>query len=552
LNNFRYLIFFKRVLACLAKTLIASLVIFIELPAFGLPATKKINLSKRSPYRAVTDSLSLLVTKISENYEFFESRKLSLSTSGRFSLGLIGAVGLHGRVNFLGSNQLPKGKILRFGGDIWSRRGDKAPFSLTIVLGKNNGPTRGWFSLPTRHGMPIFYSLKLENNRAAQLLRVPATALSHLRCPVHGTLVSNKLAKSYFVDDNYQSSKSKQPKDEYSKSALATLNSSEHSFKEIEISTDTDAEFANKYANIAQATSISYVNAIDVIYQSELQSITVTNRQRITVDSEIYPPTMTSAEDLHDRFTSRDLGTADVHILLSGKDFDGGTVGLAWVGGACNSKLNYGIVQDINSAITPVILAHELAHLLSAQHDEDVGCDSSSIMSKILRRVPPTRFSSCTKSAVMQFFSKASCFASVSLDDKDDRLPLAPAISFTGRLSPRAGFRGRIAIDSLSPSCEIVLRTSNFPGRTSTGKVLYRFVPIKKINILSVKPQSRIIASSSKRNTGRYISASFECTNFQSSVSPEEVFINPAKVIAKKIDSPRVWWNNFVNNLLIS
>lgn len=61
----------------------------------------------------------------------------------------------------------------------------------------------------------------------------------------------------------------------------------------------------------------------------------------------------------------------DETILLSGRDFDGSTVGLAPVGAACSNPHDVGTVNQatFSAAYVSTIVAHEIGHTLGMQHD---------------------------------------------------------------------------------------------------------------------------------------------------------------------------------------
>lgn len=61
----------------------------------------------------------------------------------------------------------------------------------------------------------------------------------------------------------------------------------------------------------------------------------------------------------------------DASILLSGREFTDGVLGLAYVGGACDSVYGAGVVSQAagSDALDAVTMAHELGHLLGMCHD---------------------------------------------------------------------------------------------------------------------------------------------------------------------------------------
>uniref|UniRef100_A0A3B4FGV8 ADAM metallopeptidase domain 28 n=1 Tax=Pundamilia nyererei TaxID=303518 RepID=A0A3B4FGV8_9CICH len=76
--------------------------------------------------------------------------------------------------------------------------------------------------------------------------------------------------------------------------------------------------------------------------------------------------------------------------LISGIDFEGPTVGLAFIGTLCSGH-SVGVVQDHSDAAIAVgaTLSHEMGHNLGMDHDDSSGClcsDDSCIMAAVLRR----------------------------------------------------------------------------------------------------------------------------------------------------------------------
>uniref|UniRef100_A0A8C7CN06 ADAM metallopeptidase domain 28 n=1 Tax=Oncorhynchus kisutch TaxID=8019 RepID=A0A8C7CN06_ONCKI len=95
--------------------------------------------------------------------------------------------------------------------------------------------------------------------------------------------------------------------------------------------------------------------------------------------------------------------------LISGIDFEGSTVGLAFIGTLCSDH-SVGIVQDHNPRAIAVgaTLAHEMGHNLGMNHDDSSACTcsgNSCIMAGALSWDIPKSFSSCSSVSYDQFLN---------------------------------------------------------------------------------------------------------------------------------------------------
>nr|Q698K8.3 RecName: Full=Zinc metalloproteinase/disintegrin; Contains: RecName: Full=Snake venom metalloproteinase brevilysin L4; Short=SVMP; AltName: Full=Snake venom metalloproteinase hxl-1; Contains: RecName: Full=Disintegrin brevicaudin-1a; Contains: RecName: Full=Disintegrin brevicaudin-1b; AltName: Full=Disintegrin adinbitor; AltName: Full=Disintegrin halystatin; Flags: Precursor [Gloydius brevicaudus] len=97
----------------------------------------------------------------------------------------------------------------------------------------------------------------------------------------------------------------------------------------------------------------------------------------------------------------------DNAMLLTAIDFDGPTIGLAYVGTMCKPKGSTGVVQDhstINLRVA-VTMAHEIGHNLGIHHDTgSCSCGGySCIMSPVISHEPSKYFSDCSYTQCWDF-----------------------------------------------------------------------------------------------------------------------------------------------------
>lgn len=103
----------------------------------------------------------------------------------------------------------------------------------------------------------------------------------------------------------------------------------------------------------------------------------------------------------------------DVACLWTDRDFNGGTVGVAFLSGICSSA-RYQTLQNFttNTSSLRVLWSHELGHNFSAEHDETAGgaAINGFIMTPFVNNT--TTWSQTSINSINNFISNANCFSS--------------------------------------------------------------------------------------------------------------------------------------------
>ncbi len=148
---------------------------------------------------------------------------------------------------------------------------------------------------------------------------------------------------------------------------------------EVEIGLAADYLMFQKYGSVqdVENRNIGVMNDVQTNYLDEFEYdlLYVIVEQFISDCSTCDPWTSsTDPGDLLNSFTNWAptgfSATHDVGQLWSDRNFNGGTIGLAWVGVICNNS-RYNICEDFsnNSNLIRVLSAHELGHNFSLTHD---------------------------------------------------------------------------------------------------------------------------------------------------------------------------------------
>ena len=154
---------------------------------------------------------------------------------------------------------------------------------------------------------------------------------------------------------------------------------------ETELATEADFEYFQANGNSAPATNadiLDIMTQVDAIYNAQLDIRIRVVFQRVW-ETNTDPYTLTDASDALNQFrTSYNASfapaappTRDLVHMFTGKNFDGSTIGIAFIGVVCDAPpFAYGISQSKFSptvALRVAVTAHEIGHNFGAVHPND-------------------------------------------------------------------------------------------------------------------------------------------------------------------------------------
>lgn len=206
---------------------------------------------------------------------------------------------------------------------------------------------------------------------------------------------------------------------------------------EVEYAICNDWSIVNKYGSAVNAENraIGITNDVNTDYDNAFENeirLNVTGQFNSTCSSCDPWSNTTSINTLLDEFTAWGINVLnntgnsnyikhDIASLWSNRDFDGSTIGLAWVSAVCWDSYKYNVLQDINDNgyQLRVLTTHELGHNFGSGHD---AAGSGYIMAPAINNT--TSWSANSISSINSTFNSVSCLASCS--------PLVPEVSFSG------------------------------------------------------------------------------------------------------------------------
>ena len=302
------------------------------------------------------------------------------------------------------------------------------------------------------------------------------------------------------------------------------------------IAMEADHLFHAAFGQDSAAELASILNVVDGIYRSDLALAFELGATTIRTSSSSYPAGLSDAEDLLNHFQSMSLADSerpltDLYHLMTGRDMDGSTVGLAYVGVVCSAvEFGYGLSQYTNESLTPIISAHEIGHNFGAEHV------SNGIMMTSLGDPIPTNFSSQSLSQINSYVSQNSQCLNYE-DGSSVPGNKSPVIALRASLSG-ANFKARIDIASVADGCVITLNGAPTSAKAKGGRTIFSVAPSGTRLIARAKMNRRTFNGASV-----YLVAGYSCPGLSTSYSKIKVLQPTNKKLGKAV-TVGAWLNS--------
>ena len=207
--------------------------------------------------------------------------------------------------------------------------------------------------------------------------------------------------------------------------ALQQLASELHTFriaaatamKQVKVGVVGDFEFVSQFTTSTPEDAIvARMNIVDGIFSTQLGvkvSLATPTLFRTASD----PFTKSKASDLlvevrNFRSGSQAQKALGITHLMTGRNLDTTTVGIAYIGGLCSSQFGASLSQsNLNTTQAALIAAHEIGHNFGAPHDGEAGACSATPMTFLMapQLNGSDQFSACSIAQITPVINNSTC-----------------------------------------------------------------------------------------------------------------------------------------------
>ena len=185
-----------------------------------------------------------------------------------------------------------------------------------------------------------------------------------------------------------------------------------------------DPELAGRFTD-PQGEMLSTVNIVDGIFTSQLDVSIIPTDVRVLAAAG-NPLQSTDAPTLLDQLSDYRFATDAVRErglahLLTGKELDGNTAGIAFLGALCEPRAGVGLSEGWHGAsIAALIMAHELGHNFGSPHDAQdgspcVNTPAHFLMAPVVNFT--STFSACSREQMQPHIAAADCVVPLRIAD---------------------------------------------------------------------------------------------------------------------------------------
>ncbi len=200
---------------------------------------------------------------------------------------------------------------------------------------------------------------------------------------------------------------------------FATVQNALGATEEIKIGAIGDFEFTNGIGGNAAAEIATRLNNVDGIFSQQLGvQLTVETIETFSDPADPFSD-VTNSSDFLDEVAAYRVATPaqnqqGLTHLFTGRNLDGSTVGVAFVGALCSTQFGAGLSEGVRGpTVDSLIAAHEIGHNFGADHDGDPDgscpAEGSTFLMAPSVSIANDTFSPCSLGVMQAEAASASC-----------------------------------------------------------------------------------------------------------------------------------------------
>ncbi len=284
----------------------------------------------------------------------------------------------------------------------------------------------------------------------------------------------------------------------------------------LELAVDTDFEFfqARGSSETAVIAAVeAQVNAVSNIYERDVDT-TIEITTIIVRATSADPYTVSDGGQLLQQMTnhwiSQQSGVRrDTASLISGRNFAGGTLGVAWLSGTCTTSRGYNVNQypGLSVGARVAVHAHELGHNNNAPHCSGGDCR---IMCAGIGGCAGdiSRFGTASRNTIRTFLDAVPCVDPLVVEPDPQPLPFSDDFDASRALDPMKWAEASSVV--VTPSVVNPISAPNAlsfqPGGTLTTTRYSVPVPTDQVNYVGIWSQHRFV------ETGKFLRVEYFST----------------------------------------
>jgi hypothetical protein len=195
--------------------------------------------------------------------------------------------------------------------------------------------------------------------------------------------------------------------------------------RQIEISLIADSAFQAAESTDPTAAMLSRLNIVEGIFSEQVGLLILATDVRL-MPAGADPFTSTKGSSLLEQLGAYRKNTPEVAArglahLMTGKDLDGTTAGIAYVRTVCDVERGVSVSsRSFGTTISALIMAHELGHNFGAEHDGEAGTACAGTGGGFIMAPSVSgysTFSQCSLDSMQPVIASASCISSAQYAD---------------------------------------------------------------------------------------------------------------------------------------